>query len=99
MTSPRRPRTVPPAAPAPTKASLAPTSPTARRGSAGTKAITFVTGNGGKVAELRALAEPLGYTVVQDKRGYPEVQADSLQAVCEAGAQHLLDDGLAPPFL
>lgn len=63
------------------------------------RTLTFVTGNAGKVAELRALVEPLGWTVQQDQRGYPEVQSDSLAAVCAAGADHLLADGLQPPFL
>lgn len=61
--------------------------------------LTFVTGNAGKVAELTALVAPLGYAVLQDRRGYPEIQADSLAAVCEAGARHLLATGLKPPFL
>lgn len=63
------------------------------------RTLTFVTGNAGKIAELRALAEPLGFAVAQDKRGYPEVQADTLAEVCSAGADHLLATGLAPPFL
>lgn len=66
---------------------------------AAARTLTFVTGNAGKIAELRALVEPLGWTVVQDPRGYPEVQADSLSAVCQAGADHLLAHGLRPPFL
>src|SRR5688500_2707543 len=61
--------------------------------------LTFVTGNPGKVAELRSLAEPMGWSVAQDKRGYPEVQADTLAEVCAAGAEHLLASGLRPPFL
>ena len=61
--------------------------------------LTFVTGNAGKVAELSALVAPLGWTVAQDKRGYPEVQADTLEEVCAAGARHLLEAGLRPPFL
>lgn len=63
------------------------------------RTLTFVTGNVGKVAELRSLADPLGFTVVQDKRGYPEIQADTLAQVCAAGADHLLAAGLQPPFL
>ncbi|MEK6976286.1 MAG: RdgB/HAM1 family non-canonical purine NTP pyrophosphatase [Candidatus Thermoplasmatota archaeon] len=58
-----------------------------------------MTGNAGKVAEMRSLAEPMGYAVVQDKRGYPELQAASLAEVCAAGADHLLASGLRPPFL
>lgn len=61
--------------------------------------ITFVTGNAGKVAELQALLEPLGWSIQQDRRGYPEVQADTLAAVCDAGATALLASGLNPPFL
>lgn len=61
--------------------------------------LTFVTGNKGKVAELAALLSPQGIEVVQDGRGYPEVQAPSLAQVTEAGADHLLRSGLAPPFL
>jgi XTP/dITP diphosphohydrolase len=63
------------------------------------KRLTFVTGNAGKLAELRALLAPLGVEVVQDKRGYPEVQASTLREVAEAGARHLLASGLAPPFV
>lgn len=63
------------------------------------KRLTFVTGNAGKAAELRALLAPLGIEVVQDKRGYPEVQASTLREVAEAGARHLLASGLAPPFV
>jgi XTP/dITP diphosphohydrolase len=61
--------------------------------------ITFVTGNAGKVAELARQLQPHGIAVVQDARGYPEVQAASLAEVAEAGARHLLATGLKPPFL
>ena len=61
--------------------------------------LVFVTGNAGKAAELRAQLKPRGIAVVQDDRGYPEVQADTLREVAEAGAQHLLANGLAPPFV
>lgn len=61
-------------------------------------AITFVTGNAGKVRELQALLEPLGLSVAQDAGGYPEVQADTLAEVAAEGARHLLGR-LAPPFL
>jgi len=62
------------------------------------RAITFVTGNAGKVRELQGLLAPHGYSVVQDSGGYPEVQADTLAEVAEAGARHLLGR-LRPPFL
>lgn len=63
------------------------------------RVLAFVTGNAGKVAELSALVAPLGWSVAQDKRGYPELQADTLEEVCSAGADHLLASGLKPPFL
>lgn len=61
--------------------------------------LTFVTGNAGKAAELRAQLVVRGIEVVQDARGYPEVQADTLREVAEAGARHLLAEGLRPPFV
>jgi XTP/dITP diphosphohydrolase len=60
-------------------------------------AITFVTGNAGKVREMQRLLAPL--VVVQDARGYPEIQADTLADVAAAGARHLASTGLEPPFL
>jgi XTP/dITP diphosphohydrolase len=63
------------------------------------KRLTFVTGNAGKLAELAAQLKPRGIQVVQDRRGYPEVQAGTLREVAEAGARHLLASGLAPPFV
>lgn len=70
-----------------------------RKADASPRHLTFVTGNAGKVAELASLAGPLGFKVVQDKRGYPEVQADTLAEVCSAGADDLLASGLKPPFV
>jgi XTP/dITP diphosphohydrolase len=57
-----------------------------------------VTGNAGKVAELGLLLGPHGYAIEQDAGGYPEVQADTLAQVADAGATHLLTR-LKPPFL
>jgi len=62
------------------------------------KALRFVTTNAGKVAELRDLLAPIGWTVVQDARGYPELQAATLAEVTRHGADHLLREGLLPPF-
>lgn len=62
-------------------------------------AITFVTGNPGKVEEMRELLDPLGIAVVQDDRGYPEIQHDELSGVAEAGAGYLLATGVEPPFI
>lgn len=61
--------------------------------------ITFVTGNAGKVAEMEAHLAPLGIKVIQDDRGYPEIQADTLQEVAKAGADALVASGLEPPFI
>ncbi|MFO1532767.1 MAG: RdgB/HAM1 family non-canonical purine NTP pyrophosphatase [Thermoplasmatota archaeon] len=61
--------------------------------------ITFVTTNAGKVAEVAEGLARHGIEVVQDARGYPEVQADSLAEVTESGADWLLRAGLPPPFL
>lgn len=61
--------------------------------------LTFLTTNKGKVAELDGLLRPHGITVVQDARGYPEVQADTLEEVTEHGAAHLLAAGVEPPFI
>jgi XTP/dITP diphosphohydrolase len=61
--------------------------------------VTFVTGNAGKADELARQLRPRGIAVDQDGRGYPEVQADTLAEVAEAGARHLLAAGLKPPFL
>ncbi len=61
--------------------------------------FTFVTGNEGKARELGRLLAPRGHTVVQDRRGYPEIQADTLDEVAGAGADHLLATGLYGPFL
>ncbi len=61
--------------------------------------LTFFTTNKGKVAELASQLAPFGLTVRQDARGYPEVQADTLAEVAEAGADWLLANGATPPFL
>lgn len=63
------------------------------------KRLTFVTTNAGKWAEMRDLLAPIALEVVQDNRGYPEIQADTLAEVTEAGADALLAAGLAPPFI
>jgi len=61
--------------------------------------LTFVTTNAGKVAELDALLRPHAIEVVQDARGYPEIQAATLEEVTEFGADQLTADGLVPPFI
>ncbi|MEK6984767.1 MAG: RdgB/HAM1 family non-canonical purine NTP pyrophosphatase [Candidatus Thermoplasmatota archaeon] len=61
--------------------------------------LTFYTTNKGKATELARQVEPFGYTVRQDASGYPEVQADTLREVADAGATWLLTQGAQPPFL
>jgi XTP/dITP diphosphohydrolase len=61
--------------------------------------LRFLTGNPGKLAEMQHALAPLGIQVEQDPRGYPEIQADTLREVAEAGARHLLDSGVKPPFI
>ncbi len=61
--------------------------------------LTFVTTNAGKVRELAALLSPAGVEVIQDGRGYVEVQAATLAEVTEAGADALLASGLTAPFI
>lgn len=60
--------------------------------------LRFVTTNPGKVRELRA-ALGAAFDVEQDARGYPEIQADILEAVARAGAAHLMSQGVPPPFI
>ncbi|MEA3191449.1 MAG: XTP/dITP diphosphohydrolase [Thermoplasmata archaeon] len=60
--------------------------------------LVLVSGNAGKLAECQAHLEPLGWQVEADKRGYPELQAQTLAEVTGFGADWLLAHGLAPPF-
>lgn len=62
------------------------------------KRLTLVSGNAGKLAEVRAHLAPLGWQVEADRRGYPEVQAETLAEVTAFGADWLLAHGLGPPF-
>ncbi len=67
--------------------------------SQGKHTIRFVTGNPGKLREVQEHLAPHGWVVVQADARYPEIQANSLEEVAAAGAQHLLEQGLEPPFL
>jgi XTP/dITP diphosphohydrolase len=58
--------------------------------------LTFVTGNPGKVREARAHLEGLGVELTQDDRGYPEVQAEDLEAVARFAADQLRGEAEAP---
>ncbi|MEW5937909.1 MAG: XTP/dITP diphosphatase [Candidatus Thermoplasmatota archaeon] len=59
--------------------------------------INFVTSNPGKVREALAALQPLGHEVVQVKMPYPEVQADTLDAVV-CSALDWLDSKVEMPF-
>ena len=52
--------------------------------------VEFITSNEGKVREVAAKLAPLGYEVVQKRYDYPEVQADTLEAVARFGIDHIL---------
>jgi XTP/dITP diphosphohydrolase len=60
--------------------------------------IRFVTSNEGKAAEVRALLEPLGYTVERINTTYPELQVDSLEAVVNYGLEWL-SSRVEQPFI
>jgi XTP/dITP diphosphohydrolase len=51
--------------------------------------ILFETGNRGKLLEVRAIFAGLGHEVEQLEDEYPEVQADTLEEVVEAGLKWL----------
>jgi len=51
--------------------------------------ILFETGNPGKLKEVQAIFGELGHDVQQLKDEYPEVQADTLEEVVEAGLKWL----------
>lgn len=64
---------------------------------AGRRRLTFVTTNAGKARELAALLP--GWDVVQDPRGYTEVQAGTLAEVTAFGARELAAAGVPTPFV
>jgi len=53
--------------------------------------IRFVTGNQGKVNEIRRWLEPYGFGVVMDNDRFVEVQADTLETVIIEGMGELLE--------
>jgi XTP/dITP diphosphohydrolase len=58
--------------------------------------ILFETGNQGKLKEVKALFGALGHEVEQLKDEYPEIQADTLEEVVEAGLKWLWERHHAP---
>ena len=55
------------------------------------KTLYFITSNKGKVVEATQKLAPLGFRVVQKDRGYPEVQADSLEEVAQYGVEQVCE--------
>ena len=53
------------------------------------KVLNFITSNKGKLKEAQAALGPVGYDVRQLNPGYPEIQADTLEAVALFGIEHL----------
>ncbi len=51
------------------------------------KTIYFITGNKGKLSEVKEKLRSLDVTVIQEDLGYPEVQGDSLEEVAEYGVE------------
>ena len=45
--------------------------------------IVFVTGNEDKFVEVRDILNIFGIEVIQDKNGYPELQEDELEPICD----------------
>jgi len=62
------------------------------------KTIYFVTGNQGKVLEVKNKLSGFNIDIVQKNIGYPEIQADSLEEVAEYGINHLKNK-LNHPFI
>jgi XTP/dITP diphosphohydrolase len=60
--------------------------------------ITFATGNEGKLSEARQQLEPLGFEIDAYGGGYPEIQADTLEAVARFGLETLAGE-VPEPFL
>ena len=58
--------------------------------------ILFETGNPGKLREVQALFGALGHDVEQLRDEYPEIQADTLEEVVEAGLKWLWERHHAP---
>lgn len=49
------------------------------------KQLYFITSNKGKLVEAVEKLQPVGYSLLQNNLGYPEIQADSLEEVVTSG--------------
>ncbi|CAB50597.1 XTP/dITP diphosphatase [Pyrococcus abyssi] len=61
--------------------------------------LFFITSNPGKVREAAKFFEPLKIEVIQLKREYPEIQADSLEEVVKFGIEWLKKEIDSPFFI
>ena len=55
------------------------------------RAVHFVTGNEGKLREIRELLGPHGIVVERSEMPFIEIQADSLEEVVEFGIAHIVE--------
>jgi XTP/dITP diphosphohydrolase len=62
------------------------------------KSIYFITSNKGKAMEAKNKLSSIGYKIVQENLGYPEVQADSLEEVANFGSDYL-EKKIDKPFI
>ena len=53
------------------------------------RTIYFITGNKGKLSEVKEKLKPFDVEIIQKDLGYPEIQADSLENVVRYGVEHL----------
>jgi XTP/dITP diphosphohydrolase len=53
------------------------------------KKIYFITGNEGKVSEIKEKVKDVHIEIVQKNLGYPEIQGDSLEEVVQYGIDYL----------
>lgn len=53
------------------------------------RTIYFITGNKGKLSEVKEKLKPFYVEIIQKDLGYPEIQADSLENVARYGVEHL----------
>ena len=58
--------------------------------------VLFATGNPGKLREVQAIFEPLGFEVQQLVDEYPEIQADTLEEVVASGLRYLFEHHRMP---
>lgn len=63
------------------------------------KRLYFITGNSGKLQELKNKLKQLQIEVVQHNIGYPEPQVDTLEEVARFGVDYIQRQGIDHPFI